>query len=34
MNKESPLVEHQLDSHPDTDPKFGMKIEGFYRGPL
>ena len=34
MNNESPLVEHQLNNHPDTDPKFGMKIEGFYRGPL
>ena len=34
MNKESPLVEHQMNNHPRSDTKFGMKIEGFYRGPL
>ena len=33
-DKESPLIEHWEEAHPEVDPNFNMKIEGFYRCPL
>ena len=33
-DKESPLIEHWEEAHPEVDPNFSMKIEGFYKRPL
>ena len=33
-NLESPLYEHHLEDHQGEEPKFSLKILGFYRRPL